>query len=158
MENDIRPVSADELTGILRGIADAAGLEAALAIADHAGGTRVSFPAPSRLTPEHWLVGLLGRDAALKVCGHFQAGYGGAIVSIPSPVNDFRSAAVQREKAMLRAFFSTATIDEAARTVSVDRSTVIRHFRRLRDDGFRRPLRNRKRQKDGANDNGSRHR
>lgn len=57
------------LPAILAEIAEIAGLEAALAIADRRGGARVLIP---RHAPDdHWLVEAVGREAADAICHHF---------------------------------------------------------------------------------------
>lgn len=58
------------LPPLLNEIADVAGVVAAVAIAEARGGTRVHFPA--RAPDGHWLVELVGREAADKLCAHFQ--------------------------------------------------------------------------------------
>lgn len=58
------------LPGILREIADVAGLPAALAIAEKKGGARAHIPA--RAPNGHWLPQLVGRDAADKICAYFR--------------------------------------------------------------------------------------
>ncbi|CAH0339596.1 hypothetical protein [Rhizobium sp. CECT 9324] len=52
--------------GILSDIVDIAGTNAAFAIAQSHGGTRVSIP--PRATPDHWLTILLGFEKADKIC------------------------------------------------------------------------------------------
>jgi hypothetical protein len=51
-------------------IAEVAGLEAALLLAEEVGGTRVSFP--RYVTADHWLSKLIGIDAAKAVCNEFK--------------------------------------------------------------------------------------
>lgn len=59
----------EKLPGVLAEIAELVGDAAALAIAAHAGGTRVYFPAsPSE---DHWLVEAIGQPAAQKLCKYF---------------------------------------------------------------------------------------
>jgi hypothetical protein len=60
----------EELPGLLAEIAEVAGLDAALMLAERVGGTRVSIPA--RATPDHWLVELVGRKAADAICDQFR--------------------------------------------------------------------------------------
>ncbi|WP_245258603.1 hypothetical protein [Methylopila sp. M107] len=54
----------------MRDVAEAAGLDAALALARAAGGRRVSIPA--RAKDGHWLVQAVGREAADRICAHFR--------------------------------------------------------------------------------------
>jgi hypothetical protein len=59
----------DKLPGVLQEIADIVGEAAAIAIASHAGGTRIYFPA--NLTVDHWLPLTIGLGPAMKLCAHF---------------------------------------------------------------------------------------
>jgi hypothetical protein len=63
------------LPEVLAEIAEAAGLDAALKVAEACGGTRKRFPAhvpPGR----HWLTDCVGRPAAETICNHFRQGSG----------------------------------------------------------------------------------
>ena len=69
------------LPGVLAEIADAAGHEAALAIADARGGTQVYIPpAPDA---DHWLSLLIGVEAARAVADRLTCGVGGLRVDLP---------------------------------------------------------------------------
>lgn len=69
------------LPGVLAEIADAAGVEAALAIADARGGTQVYIPpAPDE---SHWLSVLIGVEAARAVADRLTCGVGGLRVDLP---------------------------------------------------------------------------
>lgn len=69
------------LPGVLAEIAEVAGLEAALAIADKRGGTKIYIPAhPSG---DHWLVQTCGLAAAKKICTHFTSGRGNIEIDLP---------------------------------------------------------------------------
>ena len=83
------------LPPLLNEIADVAGVEAALALADARGGSRVSIPAKAADT--HWLVVTPGRDSADKTCEHFRSGYGGSVIDLP--VGPSASANATRKKA-----------------------------------------------------------
>ena len=83
------------LPPLLNEIAEVAGVVAALAIAEARGGTRVHFPA--RAPDGHWLVALVGREAADKLCAHFRATQaGGSYVLIPVGPKNFYSRARRR--------------------------------------------------------------
>lgn len=64
------PRSFEGLPELLAEIAEVAGLEAALKIAEARGGTRTHFP--GRAPDGHWLPELVGREAANKLCDHFR--------------------------------------------------------------------------------------
>lgn len=54
------------LPGLLGDIADIAGPEIAMEIAQSHGGTRVSIP--PRAEPDHWLTALVGMETADRIC------------------------------------------------------------------------------------------
>lgn len=139
-EDQYAPMDADEFPGILREIAEIAGVEAALILSRIKGGTLVHFPSTERLRPDHWLVDAVGHEAACKIVNHIATAKLGIRLYVPrGPENDGRLARARTEDRLTRAFFSTATIDGTALALGIDRSTVSRHWRRLRKDGFRRP-------------------
>ena len=74
---------APALPGVLAEIAEVAGLAAALKLAAHHGGQTVYIPGHAR--PDHWLVILLGQEAADAVCRRYRTGnqQAGARVLIP---------------------------------------------------------------------------
>lgn len=66
-------MSRDSFEGLpspLDEIAEVAGLDAALAIADAVGGTRVGIP--PRPLKDHWLTDLVGDEKASLICNHFR--------------------------------------------------------------------------------------
>jgi hypothetical protein len=60
------------LPQVLAEIAEVAGLDAALKLAEKRGGTEVYIPLSA--ADDHWLVELVGRDAADAICAYFQHG------------------------------------------------------------------------------------
>ena len=106
------------LPEVLAEIAEAAGLDAALQIAEEHGGTRMSFPA---FLPEgdHWLTTCVGREAAEKLCAHFRQGtggdgFGGAYVLIPRGPTGAIAGARRRMAKVLREGGSAADAARAA--------------------------------------------
>lgn len=69
------------LPGVLAEIAEVADIDAALRISQAKGGSRNYFPL--RAADGHWLVELVGREAADKICAHFGTGSGGMEILIP---------------------------------------------------------------------------
>lgn len=129
-------MSFDWLPGVLAEIAEVAGLDAALAVARAKGGGRAYIPAPAQLNGDHWLVQAIGDDLARAVAGHFQVGNSGHELMIPlGPAGGYAAQRRARARAVLQAIEQNCTIDEAARMVGVDRSTIIRAKQRLRDGG-----------------------
>jgi len=122
------------LHGILREIADVAGLPAALAIAHEKGGTRVHFPA--RAGDAHWLPRLVGREAADKLCAHFRStADGGIYLLVPLGPKNFYARARRRCVELTEA---GKTREEVARELGIHMRTVQRHRARMRDEGDKR--------------------
>lgn len=69
------------LPALLAEIADVAGLDAALAIAEARGGTEVYIP-PSA-PDDHWLTETAGAAAAEAICAHFAGNGRGCRIEIP---------------------------------------------------------------------------
>jgi transposase-like protein len=121
------------LPGLLGEIAEAAGISAALAMAERVGGTRVNIPARAR--DDHWLVEIVGRSAADKICDHFRTlsaelrESGARHIVIPrgstSPM-----AKVRRK--LICELESGASAREAARRVGVSERTAFRMRARLK--------------------------
>lgn len=69
------------LPGVLAQIAAVAGEEAALALAAARGGTQIYLPpVPAE---DHWLIGVVGLDAARAICDHLTCGVGPARIDLP---------------------------------------------------------------------------
>ncbi len=117
------------LPPILAEISMVAGPRAALDVARARGGTRVYFPEPDSLTPEHWLVQACGLDTARKICGHFR----GCKVEIPLGPSGSQAevrAAIQRG---LEAGMSHSQI---ARATGITSRTVRNHASRRKGRGY----------------------
>ena len=120
------------LPPLLNTVADVAGLEAALALADARGGSRVSFPA--KPPKGHWLIDCVGQSEAELICEHFRGGNSGRAVDVP--VGPVSAANVVRRQIdqMLRAKVSP---DEIAMKLKVHRTTVFRRKANLEPEGKR---------------------
>lgn len=113
------------LPGVLGEIEEVAGLAAALQVAAAKGGGPAYFPAPARLTGEHWLVQAVGWDAAAALCRHF-GGHSGRQIKITwGPVG----SRAKRWAAMKQAIAQGKSAVEIARTLGIDEKTVRRHRR-----------------------------
>ncbi|CUW41123.1 conserved protein of unknown function (DNA binding 12-129) [Magnetospirillum sp. XM-1] len=114
--------SANDLfTGILAEIAEVAGTAAALQLAHAKGGLeRVYIPRPDNLAPGHWLVDLVGMEAALAIAGRL----GGGHVEIPLGPSAGRVRQWRIMRAALAAGKSGAA---AARAAGLHQRTVRRH-------------------------------
>lgn len=124
-----------ELTGLLADIAAVAGNDAALAVARARGGTLAFIPAAQNLTDAHWLAVAVGIDKARLIADALVSAALGDRFLVPlGPEGGLRAYLRARARAVTEALESGATIDEAARIAGVDRSTVIRAKRRVRDD------------------------
>jgi len=110
------------LPGVLREIAEVAGLPAALAIAEAKGGTRAHFPV--RTAQGHWLPELVGADAAEKICMHFRStARGGVGVDVPLGPKGYYMKVRKRALEMIGEGMST---DAIARRLGVSRTMIKR--------------------------------
>ncbi|MBV1702605.1 MAG: hypothetical protein KGQ46_12370 [Hyphomicrobiales bacterium] len=110
------------LPALLAEIAEVAGLDAALALAEAKGGTRVYFPASA--PADHWLPRLVGPEAARLICNHFRATMSGGIGDlVPMGPN----ATPLRLRAMAQKLTAEGhSADSIARTLKVHQRTVFR--------------------------------
>ncbi len=110
-----RSVSQLGLPPVLRTIADAAGVTAALALAHARGGTRIYVP--HEVAEDHWLAGLVGLDAAREIARL----YAGENIDIPlGPTG----AAQNARRAARQALDAGASVAQAARAAGVTERTV----------------------------------
>lgn len=119
----------DWLPPLLAEIAEVAGLDAALALAEARGGSRITIPAYPR--PDHWFAQTVGAEAAAKISKHFRVGNSGAVVELPVGPSGAQAATRRRIDAMLRQGVSA---DRIAREVRVHRTTVFRRKATMDDD------------------------
>jgi len=118
---------------VLEEIAQIAGIDAAREVARAKGGTRAWIPLAQNLSDDHWLIRAVGPEAAVKICRHFQTNKG-AELDIPlGPFGGYLEQQRARARAMRQALDAGATIDDAARIVGLDRSSVKRFRRRMRN-------------------------
>lgn len=114
------------LPQVIAEIAEVAGPDAAWALARARGGQRVFVPAEAE--NGHWLVELVGMEAARVICKHFSTNGRGGDVLIP-----MASAARRRE--LFDRTLREHKVDSAAAILGVHRRTVQRHRKRMRDKG-----------------------
>lgn len=127
-------MTPEDLPGYLGEIAEAAGVDAALALAKARGGTRIDIPA--RVTEGHWLVEVVGRKAADQICDYFRTlsaehrEAGVRHIVIPrGPVAIMKQAQKQLEQELL----AGASPRAAARAAGLSERTAFRAQKRLRD-------------------------
>lgn len=114
-----------DLPALLAEIADVAGIEAALAIAEAKGGQSASIP--SRLRDDHWLVKAVGRERAEQLSEHFCSGRSRAQLDIPlGPSGSYLGERRRRAAAVRQALAEGATANEAARRAGITRRSVQR--------------------------------
>jgi hypothetical protein len=119
-----------QLPGILREIADAAGVEAALLIAREKGGGRASFSPRPR--DDHWSVRLLGRERADKVARALTGNRLRVELDVPlGPSSSYAKERINRATAMKAALDAGLSFDASARAAGVDRSTIRRFKSRV---------------------------
>jgi DNA-binding NarL/FixJ family response regulator len=113
------------MTPLLNSIADAAGERAAVILAREKGGQQIYVP--ERVTADHWLVALLGIDAATALA----AAFGSRKIVIPiALMGDQR----RRAAAIAELLDKGYSINAIVRITGVSRTTVREHARRKRDD------------------------
>ena len=120
------------LPPMLADVAEAAGLDAALALATAAGGRRVTIPA--RAKNGHWLVEAVGREAADKICAHFRTinadgrETGARQIVIPMGPGSVVKAA---KRQLARNIEAGMTVRKAAQAAGMHERTGFRVKRRL---------------------------
>ncbi len=86
------------------------------------GGSRVSLP--GRMTADHWLVSLVGFEAAKAIVEEMNFGGCGGLVELPIAEN---SSAEKNRREVYRRLRLGQSIDRIAREVGIHRRTVFRH-------------------------------
>lgn len=126
-------MTPEDLPGYLGEIAEAAGVDAALALAKARGGTRIDIPA--RVSEGHWLIEVVGREAADLICEYFRTlsaehrEAGARHIVIPrGPVAILKQARAQLEQALLAGSSPRA----AARASGLSERTAFRVQKELR--------------------------
>ncbi len=128
-----------KLPGVLQEIAEAAGIEAALAVAREKGGGRASFSPDPR--EDHWLSRLLGMAAARQICAALTAGHIRVELDIPlGPHGTYRQQRRARAVALKAAADGGLSLNAGARAAGVDRSSFRRFRARRKASGKRRQL------------------
>jgi DNA-binding CsgD family transcriptional regulator len=125
----------NKLPGLLGEIAEVTDIGVAMAIAEQVGGTRVTIPA--RAPDGHWLVELVGRDAANKICDHFRTlspedrETGARHVIIPrGPAGCLAKA----QRRLVKELEAGTSAREAARRAGLSERSAWRMRARLRDE------------------------
>lgn len=116
------------LPGVLREVAEVAGVDAALRIADLRGGARVTIP--SRVTPDCWLSLAVGKDKAQALSRHFTSGYTSIEILVPLGPTGARAEQARAIERLLNEGLSGGQI---ARQLRISDRTVTRHKLRLRE-------------------------
>lgn len=86
---------------------------------------RIYIPTPDRLNEEHWLVQLVGADAARAIA----IGVGHGSIDIP-PAVSYRSRRRRQWEMMARMTAEGASLTQIARALGIDRSTARRARKR----------------------------
>lgn len=114
---------------ILRQIAEASSLEAAMSLAAVKGGTRIYVP--RHLPEDHWLIGCMGKAGAEALARL----YGGEDIVLPA---DPRRGQRARVRAIRRGIEQGAAADEVALACNVTRRQIFWHKAKMRASGNRR--------------------
>lgn len=116
-----------ELPALLAEIAEVAGLEAALAIAEAKGGQQVFVV--SRLRPDNWLVKAVGRAKAEAISEHFCSGRYRQKLDIPfGPKGSYLAERRRIARALAEAQSQGASANEMAQAAGVTNRSA-RRFR-----------------------------
>lgn len=129
MDSASTPLDASELPGLLAEIAAAAGVEAAVAVAEKVGGTRAYFP--GRPDPDHWLSTTVGHDKAAAICAAIAPGIGVELYVPMGPAG----ARARLWRVMHGMIAAGANTPEIVRATGLSPVTVRRHRRTLRRAG-----------------------
>lgn len=82
----------------------------------------------------------VGFEKALQIAERVAPAEMGIRTKIPlGPASDLWKLRARHDRLLTRAFFTTASVNEIVREHGISRNAVLRHFRRMRDDGFHRP-------------------
>lgn len=122
-----KSIPKSSLPGLLREIADAAGVEAACLVAEAKGGCRAYFS--HRPLPESWLVKAVGQERASRI-GKALAPHIG--ITLMVPVGNHRT--MIRAAAIAKLWKEGASKNEIAAKFGISRRTVDRH------KGFPKPV------------------
>jgi hypothetical protein len=122
-----------DLPELLREIAEIAGIDAALAIADAKGGQDVIIP--TRLRPDHWLVVAVGLEKAERISAHFTSGHRRQRVIVPlGPAGSFLAERRRRAKALADAQARGSSANQIAAEVGITERSVRRFRSKQRQD------------------------
>jgi len=116
------------LPGALGEIAEVAGLQAALAVAEAVGGTRVTLPA--KLPKRHWLIEAAGPEAAAAIVEHFRtldpAGRERGVRHLYIPFGPTTGAFGSARRRAAHALNEGATVAETARRSGLSERAIYR--------------------------------
>lgn len=118
--------NGSNLPGTLAEIAEAAGVDAAWAIAGAHGGTTVYIPREA--VEGHWLTELVGMEAAQKICKHFRVANTGARILIPIARQG------EQRRRLIKALQSGMSAPQAALHAGMHERSAFRARKRLKRD------------------------
>lgn len=120
-----------DLPPLLAEIAEVAGLDAALAIAEAKGGQEVFVV--SRLRPDNWLVQAVGMEKAGRISTHFCSGRYRQKLAIPfGPKGSYLAERRRTARAMGEALSLGATANQMAKAAGVTNRSARRFRSKLR--------------------------
>ncbi|MGR4892262.1 hypothetical protein ACIPPQ_14640 [Sphingopyxis sp. LARHCG72] len=120
------------LPPLLAEIAEVAGEEAALALAQACGGTRVYIPPV--IDADHWISKLIGHDAASRVCDRLTAGFAGRGFDIPLGPTGNNATFQSMQAHVDRMILAGRSERDIARATGYTTRQVRRRRAKIRDD------------------------
>lgn len=120
------PAALQGLPDLMIEFAQVAGLEAAWRLFETRGGNRIYIPA--RAGDGHWLVQIVGREAADRICAHFAAGDKGMEYELPLGPTGIKAALRRRLETLIAEGASSTAI---TREIGITRRSVSRHRARM---------------------------
>jgi hypothetical protein len=111
-----------DLTGVLREIAEVAGVETAQRLAELRGGGRLSIP--SQIKPDSWLALAIGEDKARLLSAHYAVGFTSAEIEVPLGPRGTHARIIA---AVRRLLGEGMPMEQIARRLGVSSRMVRRH-------------------------------
>lgn len=118
---------APPLPEVLAEIAEVAGSDAAWQLAAARGGRDITIPKNG--DPPAWLVDLVGKEAAGRICQHYRSNH---VFRVLIPLG----SAIERQRRFADGMAQGLSVERTAGLLGVHKRTVYRHRRKDREPGL----------------------